>query len=448
MNHLKDNGLFDAQVPRYTSYPPANHFQVDVGRKNQASWLAAVPENSSVSLYIHIPFCKRLCWFCACRTQGTKTMRPVDAYVGYVQKELTKVRASLPRNIKINRLHLGGGTPTILPPKTMQTLLDSVFDEFEAEEGFEFSVEIDPTEASKALLDVLIDFGMNRASIGVQDFSQKTQEAIGRLQSVEQTRNVVSYLRKRGVQSLNMDLLYGLPHQTSETFRQTLHEVSLMEPDRLAIYGYAHVPWMSKRQVMIKKDDLPDNEQRYYLSEIAREFFTAKGYNAIGIDHFALPSDGLSQANETKHLKRNFQGYTDDNAATLIGVGASAISHFPQGYVQNAPATSVYQERIDREGLAGHKGYLMSDQDKLIAYMVENLMCYFKLDKSELLQKFPTEEVFIDQTMTHLKYRFPSSFIHGADYLKLRFYAEPLVRIVAKQIDTFASEKAAHSSAI
>jgi oxygen-independent coproporphyrinogen-3 oxidase len=448
MKHLKDNGLFDAQVPRYTSYPPANHFQSDIGRQNQVAWLSAVPENSSVSLYIHIPFCKRLCWFCACRTQGTKTMRPVDAYVEFLKKELTKVRNSLPQNIKINRLHLGGGTPTILTPVTMQSLLVSVFVAFEPTKEIEFSVEIDPTEASEALLDVLVDFGMNRASIGVQDFSQQTQDAIGRLQSVEETRKVVGYLRENGVQSLNMDLLYGLPHQTNDTFRQTLNAVADMAPDRLAIYGYAHVPWMSKRQVMIKKEDLPDNVHRYELSEIARDFFTAKGYVAIGIDHFALPSDGLSRANETECLRRNFQGYTDDNATTLIGIGASAISHFPQGYIQNAPATSAYQDRIGRDGLAGHKGYLMSKRDMLIASMVEDLMCYFKFDSESLLSDFPDETAFIQQTMVYLKQQFPSSFSICETGLTLHDFAKPLVRIVAKQIDTFASEATAHSSAI
>jgi oxygen-independent coproporphyrinogen-3 oxidase len=448
MKHLKDNGLFDAQVPRYTSYPPANHFQADVGRQNQKLWLEAVPDESNISLYVHIPFCKRLCWFCACRTQGTTTLRPVDTYVTFLKKELVKVRASLPDNIKINRLHLGGGTPTILLPDTMHSLLASIFDAFEPTKDMEFSVEIDPTEAHEALLDVLVDFGMNRASIGVQDFSQKTQDAIGRLQSVEQTRKVVDYLRQRGVQSLNMDLLYGLPHQTNDTFRQTLNAVVDMAPDRLAIYGYAHVPWMSKRQVMIKQEDLPDNVHRYELSEIARHFLTESGYVPIGIDHFALPSDGLSLANDNECIRRNFQGYTDDNAATLIGIGASAISHFPQGYVQNAPATSVYQERISHDGLAGHKGYLMSDRDMLIARMVEDLMCYFGIEAEKILFDFPKEEAFIKQTIAHIKLQFPDSVSASNTHLKLHSVAKPLVRIVAKQIDAFASEATAHSSAI
>jgi oxygen-independent coproporphyrinogen-3 oxidase len=448
IKHLQENGLFDAQVPRYTSYPPANHFKNEIGRRNQADWLAAVTPDSSVSLYLHIPFCKRLCWFCACRTQGTQTMKPVIAYVDFLIRELVKVRKALPKNVKMNRLHLGGGTPTILLPETMRSLLTSVFNEFTAEDNFEFSVEIDPTEASEELLQVLVEFGMNRASIGVQDFSPKTQEAIGRLQSVAQTRKVISFLRERGVPSLNMDLLYGLPHQTDKTFRQTLTEVAKMAPDRLAIYGYAHVPWMSKRQVMIKTEDLPNNLMRFELSEMARDVFISKGYNPIGIDHFSLPKDGLSQAFDAQNLRRNFQGYTDDNSVTLIGIGASAISRFKQGYVQNAPATSAYQERIDCNGLAGHKGYEMSKRDKLIAQIVEDLMCYFKMDEAKLLGAFPDEMAFIAQMALRLKNRFSESFSFTSQGLELHDHARPLVRIIAKCIDDFSCEAAAHSSAI
>jgi len=448
IKHLKENGLFDARVPRYTSYPPANHFQNEVGHRKQVTWLTAVPSNTSISLYVHIPFCKRLCWFCACRTQGTKTLRPVDAYVEFIKRELIKVRESLPEKVNISRLHLGGGTPTILSPVTMQSLLKTVFDEFKVGPEFEFSVEIDPTEASDELLKVLINNGMNRASIGVQDFSKETQSAIGRLQSVAETRHVIDFLRQSGLPSLNLDLLYGLPHQTTDTFRQTLSEVQSMHPDRLAIYGYAHVPWMSKRQVMINEDDLPGSMKRFELSEIARKYFVSCGYKEIGIDHFALPSDSLSKANDVEALRRNFQGYTDDDSSILIGIGASAISHFPQGYVQNAPATSAYQERIGAGGLAGHKGYEMSTRDKLIAKMVEELMCYFALNRTKLFDAFPDETFFIEKTISLLAKNFTDSFLITSAGLELRENAKPLARIIAKYIDDFSCSGDAHSSAI
>lgn len=448
IDSLRHHGLFDARVPRYTSYPPANHFEQGIGTRHQTEWLKAVPDGSEVSVYIHIPFCKRLCWFCACRTQGTKTMRPVGAYVDILRQEIETVRENVPANVRMARLHLGGGTPTILSPETMTLLLETVFAAFERAEEFEFSVEIDPTEASDALLDTLITFGMNRASIGVQDFAPRVQDAIGRLQSLEQTQHVIGFLRERHVRSLNLDLLYGLPHQTPESFAQTLSHVAKMAPDRLAIYGYAHVPWMSKRQVMIKQDDLPDAEARFHLAEMAQEVFLKEGYNAVGIDHFALPTDSLSDAAERGRLRRNFQGYTDDQSETLIGFGASAISRFQQGYLQNATATSAYQDRINTSGFAGHKGYRMEMQDQMIAQAVEDLMCRFVYSEQALSAAYPDFADVIRQTTVRLMARFPDVFYISEGGLEMRQASHPLVRVIASFIDQFASKDVAHSAAI
>ncbi len=325
------HGLFDAKVPRYTSYPPANHFENGIRRRHQVSWLSSIEEGEDVSVYIHILFCKRLCWFCACRTQSTQTMRPVEAYIDIVLLEITAAIREIPVGIKMGRLHLGGGTPTILAPKIMGKLLDAVFDAFTPLDDFEFSVEINPTEASPALLGTLVDYGMNRARIGVPDFDPKVQAAIGRMQSLEKTIAVVEFLRGRGVDAINLDLLYGLPFQTKESFRTTLDHVIAMDPDRLAIYGYVHVPWMSKRQVLIKEETLPDTMARFELANIAHDVLTKKGFEPVGIDHFAKKTDSLFDALQTGRLRRNFQGYTDDPSATLIGFGASAISRFKEG---------------------------------------------------------------------------------------------------------------------
>nr|WP_107846288.1 oxygen-independent coproporphyrinogen III oxidase [Litoreibacter ponti] len=445
---LRRHGLFDARVPRYTSYPPANHFEAGVGHRYHAQWLDAVPEGEAVSLYVHIPFCRRLCWFCACRTQGTKTMRPVDAYVETLTQEIAEVRARLNGAPKMARLHLGGGTPTILPPHTMTLLLATIFSHFEPARGFEFSVEIDPTDASDALLETLLRFGMNRASIGVQDFAPEVQKAIGRPQSVEQTAKVVEFLRARGTPSINFDLLYGLPHQTSDSFQATLDHVIKMAPDRLAIYGYAHVPWMSKRQVMIDEATLPDKRARLQLAEQAHDAFVAVGYEAIGIDHFARPSDTLAIAAANGTLKRNFQGYTDDPGDTLLGFGASAISKFREGYVQNAPATSAYIERVGEGGLAGFKGYQMSRHDQLIARMIEDLMCRFTLNEGDLALAFPGDKALIHKTLVALMRQFEDVFYISEAGLALRDDARPLVRIIASAIDQFANTGTAHSTAI
>ncbi|MFT6089945.1 MAG: oxygen-independent coproporphyrinogen-3 oxidase [Sulfitobacter sp.] len=445
---LRRYGILDAKVPRYTSYPPANHFSDEVGQTEQSDWLRAVPEGASVSLYVHIPFCKRLCWFCACRTQGTSTLRPVEAYVETLLHEIDLVRARLPKDVSLSRLHLGGGTPTILSSDTMALLLDKIFDTFARGDAFEFSVEIDPTEASFALLDTLIIYGMNRASIGVQDFDPRVQTAIGRMQSFQQTSEVVHHLRTGNLDSLNMDLLYGLPFQTAQSLSQSLQDVMSLQPDRLALYGYAHVPWMSKRQVLIDESALPDPEMRYELSELARRLLTLDGFEQIGFDHFARPGDGLATAKASGHLRRNFQGYTDDTAEVLIGLGASAISKFPQGYSQNQSATAKYVAAIEGQTLAGARGFALSDADRWIALAIEQLMCGFQVNIAQLQADFPAHASTISTAFSQLAAAFPLGVAIDGHNLSVNPGFEPLVRILAGQLDVFQAPQTAHSSAI
>lgn len=375
-------------------------------------------------------------------------MRPVEAYLTVLVQELRAVRQLLPAGLKMARLHLGGGTPTILLPEAMDRLLTEVFATFSGADDLEFSVEIDPTEAAPELLETLAGFGLNRASIGVQDFTQQVQNAIGRQQSFVQTQSVITKLRALGVPNINLDLLYGLPHQTQGSFANTLDRVLALDPDRLAIYGYAHVPWMSKRQVMIKEENLPDTHARFDLAEMAAGVFSQAGYLPIGIDHFALSTDGLAQAASAGRLRRNFQGYTDDTAPTLIGFGASAISRFAQGYVQNAPATSAYLERIAQGGLAGHNGYAMRDVDLMVARVIEELMCSFSFNEEQLVAEFPDNRLVIHELGVSLMRKFADVFDIVQGGLRLREDARPLVRIIASCVDDFVSEETAHASAI
>ncbi len=448
IEHLSKHGLFNAKVPRYASYPPANHFQNAVGQRHQMEWLTSIDAGEDVSIYIHIPFCKRLCWFCACRTQGTQTMRPVDAYIDILLKEIKAVRDVVPAGLKMGQLHLGGGTPTILTPASMTKLLGAVFGAFAPAEEFEFSVEIDPTEASEDLLITLIHFGMNRASIGVQDFDPKVQAAIGRKQSLKQTFDVVTFLRNNDIAAINLDLLYGLPFQTEASFRETLDHVIRMDADRLAIYGYAHVPWMSKRQVLIKEETLPNTLQRYGLAQVADTVLKEAGYAAIGIDHFAKPTDSLLKADQRGKLRRNFQGYTDDQSATLIGFGASAISRFEQGYQQNAAATSAYQDRVLETGFAGRKGYEMRDTDLMIAFIIEELMCRFIFPTTELQDRFPDHKDTLRQTAVSLMNTYPDVFFLSTGGLEMHPEYRPLVRVIASFVDRFTTKEAAHAAAI
>lgn len=445
---LKDYGLFDAKVPRYTSYPPANRFEPNTGARVQADWLASVPASEPVSVYVHIPFCRRLCWFCACRTQGTQTLHPVDVYVDDLVTEIEAVTKCLTGTHQMARLHFGGGTPTLLTVPQMTRLLDALDRSFTRAAGFECSVEIDPTEAAPEVLDLLAVRGMTRASIGVQDFEPKVQKAIGRHQSFAQTERVVSQLRDNGVTSLNIDLLYGLPHQTCDTLERTMERVQALRPDRLALYGYAHVPHMSKRQIMIRNKALPSPLERYQASLVARNFLVDAGYQSIGIDHFARPSDSLAQAARSGSLRRNFQGYTNDPCATLIGFGASAISKFPEGFVQNAVATNAYQARLRDGRLAGHKGYAMTAEDAVISDVINQIMCQGCVDVDNLSDRQVFVEHGIGQIVQDLKSVFPKAFDLLDGKLIFRPGMNSLARIVAARVDTSLHSKHLHSTAV
>lgn len=445
---LEKHGLFSARVPRYTSYPPANRFQDNLGQRFQADWLRAVPQGAEVSAYIHIPFCKRLCWFCACRTQGTSSLRPVDAYIDVLLQEIDAARQLVAPNLRLSRLHIGGGTPTILTPALMTRLVTAMTDAFPFAPDHEFSVEIDPTSTAEGILSTLADLGLNRASIGIQDFAPAVQDAIGRHQSFEETHTVVEELRGHGVDSVNFDLLYGLPHQTRASLTSTLAQVQSLGPDRVALYGYAHVPWMSKRQVVIDSDSLPDAPERFQMAELARTRMESSGFTTIGIDHFARPSDGLARAQRKGTLTRNFQGYTDDQSTTLIGFGASAISRFEQGYVHNAVSTLAYSERIKAGGLAGFKGAALTDTDKLIGAMVEGLMCYGAFDPVALSARYPDAHVEIDALCTDLLRDYGDVLHRVDDRLVLDPDYMALSRVIAARVDDFTPEGAQHSLAI
>ena len=387
-SQLQRFGLFDARVPRYTSYPTAPHFGSAVGPTDFAQWIDEIPAGAEISLYLHVPFCRRLCWFCACRTQGTSTDAPVRAYVETLKQELALLKARLAPGVKLSRLHFGGGTPTFIPAQMMRELADTIFDMTPMAEGGEFSVEIDPNEIDAERLDALAESGMNRASIGVQDFDPLIQAAIGREQSYELTKQVVDMIRERGVRSLNADILYGLPHQNNERIADSVQKLLTLSPDRVALYGYAHVPWMSRRQQMIPSDALPAAQERLGLFEVAQQLFAWDGYEGIGIDHFARPDDGLAVAQKAGRLRRNFQGYTDDTAVALIGLGASSISRFPQGFAQNVSGTADYTKAIRAGNFPTHRGHVFGGEDLLRARIIEALMCDFKVLRAELLAGF------------------------------------------------------------
>ncbi len=447
MNRLKALGLFDARVPRYTSYPTAPVFSPAVGAVQQAQALARLDPAEPASVYLHIPFCERLCWFCACRTQGTKTLTPVEAYIGTLEQELALLKAVLPQGLRMGRMHWGGGTPTILPPALIHRLAQAVKAVIPPTPTWEFSVEIDPTMVDRPKIAALAAEGMNRASIGIQDFDPIVQKAIGRIQPYDITRTCIEDLRAEGVRSLNADLVYGLPHQDLARLGDTVAKVLTLAPDRLALFGYAHVPWMSKRQQLIDEAALPREMERFRLAELAAQRFTKAGFQAIGIDHFALPDDGLALAARSGRLRRNFQGYTDDSCATLIGIGASSISRLPSGYVQNASATPAYVQRIEAGQLAGARGHLLTDDDKLRARAIEMLMCDFRLDKAELRRSFGNAERALAESTRQLAATFGDLISASPNHLEILPEGRPLARMMAAQFDAYSPDGARYSQA-
>ncbi len=438
-------GLFGSTAPRYTSYPTAPVFSLATGAEAQTRWLAALPPGDPVSVYVHIPFCERLCWFCACRTQGTQTLAPVLHYLDAVEQELALVKATLPAGVRMGRLHWGGGTPTILPPPLIHRLAQAIMAAIPPADDFEFSVEIDPMMVDEAKIMALAAEGMSRASIGIQDFSPAAQAAIGREQPFEATRDCVETLRRAGVTSLNADLVYGLPHQTLETISDTIDQVMTLAPDRIALFGYAHVPHMSKRQKLIDETALPSDTERYALFTRAAQMFCDAGLDPVGIDHFARPGDSLAEAARGGHMRRNFQGYTVDTCQTLIGIGASSISRFPQGYVQNAPATAAYIQRVTAGTLAGMKGHAFAGEDLLRARAIEMLMCDFRLDRAALADRFGAQAAVLDTIHDHVAQVYGAVVEVTPEAVRILPEGRPLTRLIARCYDGYGSHGAIFS---
>ena len=448
VSQLAGLGLFDAKAPRYTSYPTAPHFSNDVGPDLYGDWLARIPAGSAVSLYVHVPFCRNLCWFCACRTQGTQTDSPVAAYLETLKAEIKLLGARLPEGIRLSRLHWGGGTPTLLRPSMIDELAGAIAEIAPMAEGGEFSVEIDPNEIDEERMDALARAGLNRASIGVQDFDDEIQKSIGRIQGYEVTRAAVDMIRERDIASLNADILYGLPHQTGQKITESVQKLLSLGPDRVALYGYAHVPWMAKRQQLIPSDALPTPQERLDLYETARRLFLWDNYTEIGIDHFATRDDGLTKALHAGTLRRNFQGYTDDGADVLIGVGASSISKFPQGFAQNAPATGAHTAKIREGRFSISRGHAFKGEDRVRARMIEALMCGFRIDSAEIRAMFGVSQTWLNEAYAAAGRAFDGLLQISDEGLAIPEDARPLTRMIARTFDAYDLSKAGHSSAI
>ncbi|TRC99899.1 oxygen-independent coproporphyrinogen III oxidase [Mesorhizobium sp. WSM4303] len=375
-------------VPRYTSYPTAPHFHVGVDAVTVRGWMDALEGDDEISLYLHIPYCDRLCWFCACHTKQTRHYAPVATFLGSLHREIETVSGLVTDRGKVRAVHFGGGSPTMLRPDDILVLGRALRDRFDFLDDADISVEIDPNDMDEGRLDAFAAIGMTRASLGVQDFDPKVQKAINREQSFALTKSIVDAVRARGVTSVNLDLLYGLPHQTCESVAATVAQALTLSSDRLALFGYAHVPWFKKHQTMIDETWLPDTSARLAQSQLAARLIVDAGYEALGLDHFAKPGDTLAISARAGKIRRNFQGYTEDQCETLIGLGPSSISRFRQGYAQNTVATGEYEKIVDSGQLATARGIELSVNDLARGWIIERLMCQFAFSAVELVERF------------------------------------------------------------
>ncbi|HEX4002340.1 MAG TPA: oxygen-independent coproporphyrinogen III oxidase [Candidatus Acidoferrales bacterium] len=374
--------------PRYTSYPTAPVWKDDFGPADLEEFYARADDAATpLSLYMHLPFCESLCLFCACNVSIQKDKSVAIPYLASLKREVDHVARMVSRKRPVVQFHWGGGTPTFLSPAQLEDLFGYARERFSFGPDAEIGIEIDPRVTSRAHLETLRRNGFNRLSMGIQDFEPKVQETIHRVQPYEMTRDLIAAARELGFESLNVDLIYGLPHQSAETFQATIQQVLSLAPDRVAMFSYAHVPWLKKQQGAFATH-LPEGKEKFRIFRAGLERFLGGGYVYIGMDHFARPGDELATAQENRTLHRNFQGYTTKAGADLYGMGVSAISSIGSAYAQNRREIPVYQSTVSERGLATMRGYRLSPDDLLRRAVISRLLCHTVIPKSEIESEF------------------------------------------------------------
>jgi oxygen-independent coproporphyrinogen-3 oxidase len=440
----------EERLPRYTSYPTAPHFSAAIGPEAYAGWLAELPAGASASLYLHVPFCHEMCWYCGCHTQIVRRDEVVAAYQRALGSEIALVTATIGRRIKVEHIHFGGGTPTIMAPEALIELMAAMRHAFFVLPTAEIAVEVDPRTLTADMVEAMRLSGVSRASLGVQSFDPIVQRAINRVQSYEQTAAVVDMLRTAGIDGINFDLIYGLPYQTLASCLDTVRRSLALAPDRFSVFGYAHVPSFKKHQRMINEAVLPDGLARHDQACAIANALRDAGYIQIGLDHFARPGDAMAVAFEQGTLRRNFQGYTTDEAEVLLGFGASAIGRLPQGYVQNEVQIAAYAQSIASGRLATAKGYGLTDDDRLRADIIERIMCDFSVDLGDICARHGAEAGAMLKSASRLKPLISDGVVRlDGDRLTVSKDARFLVRSVAAAFDAHLDPgKQLHSRAV
>lgn len=379
---------YDRPGPRYTSYPTAVEFHDRFGAADYVDRLARIDPGQPLSLYVHLPFCEHRCTFCGCNVVITHKREVVARYLDWLDREIDLIAGLIPGRSRVIQFHWGGGTPTYLTPDQLRRLYAAVSRRFTLLPEAEVAVEVDPRVTTRDHLDSLADLGFNRLSMGVQDFTPEVQQAIGRNQDEASTRTLFDYCRQRGFGSINIDLIYGLPGQTPATFARNLDSVVSLRPDRVAVYSYAHVPWIKGHQKRLDATRLPRGMAKLELFAQAIRTFRASGYRQIGMDHFALPEDELSVAVGERRLHRNFMGYTVHRAPTMLGLGITAIGDVGGAYVQNRRKLSTYHAALEQGLPPVEKGYALSEDDQIRRQVITSLMCNGFLRRQEIEARF------------------------------------------------------------
>jgi oxygen-independent coproporphyrinogen-3 oxidase len=438
---------YDRPGPRYTSYPTAPEWKESFGEAQYVDHLArAEKAGGPLSLYVHLPFCREMCRFCGCNVVATHDRTRADAYLDLLEQEVALVAAKLPTRRSVSQLHWGGGTPTFLDQKQLVRCHEILARHFSFTKDAEKAIEIDPAITTRAQIETLAKLGFNRISMGVQDFDAKVQQVVGRIQGEKETADLVQAARDNGFQGVNLDLIYGLPYQTPETWQSTLERILAIHPDRMAVFGFAYVPWAKPHQRLLPQEALPKTEQRVELFLGAVEAFTKAGYRLIGLDHFALETDELAKAQAGGYLYRNFQGYTVRPAADTVAFGMTSISDIGGAYAQNAHKLKDWGEQVAAGRLPVERGAAMSDDDVMRRFVINRVMCLLRLDLREVAEKFgaPARSAIEANLEAGVKELEDDGLVtFDGDVLKVTPLGQLLVRNVAMLFDAYLKREGA-----
>ena len=443
---LKKFKKYDKPGPRYTSYPTAPQFNEQFSHTDYVDEIVKTNYGKNLpdlSLYFHIPYCDTLCFFCGCNMLITRNRDRINEYIKYVQKEIDLVRTYLLPDRKVTQHHWGGGTPTHLNPDEINKLASYINQSFEFKEESENSCEIDPRELTKAHLEALRNNGFNRISMGVQDFNEQVQKAVNRIQPEDITRQTVQWVRELGFHSINLDLIYGLPFQSVGSFADTVDKIIDISPDRIALFNYAHVPWLKKHMALIHGEDLPKPEVKLEILKMSIEKLTGSGYVFIGMDHFAKPEDELTIAMKEKKLYRNFQGYSTNAGADLYAFGITSISQLKNIYAQNYKTEKEYYTAIDNETIPTAKGYRLNDDDHIRHEVIMRIMCDFELDYKSIEDKFKIKfRDYFSWGLENLKEFEADNLVEmNDDGFKVKDMGRLLIRNIAMNFDGYIERK-------